>query len=267
MPTNLCLYHHFFKSLHHFSQLILFLNFIVSNQLLPRTHFSLWILHPQKKMFLMWSAHQRKAVRLRPIFRQSLMRHNYQEQLQGRQLASPPSPRWRQNLSQSIRIQMNPQFHTGLATNIQLCHPDSMISTCCPTTHLLCFDQTKNTAPITGAVWPVSNRYAPIYFEYHWRLGDTAHNHQRQYFFARMSQHGSIGMFLLVKFLTPMSPDKYLWLQARPPHRRLHDDKRRGWGWGCHFLKKNDCRSTPAGHAASPYQHERHPNAQKKLKH
>ena len=34
-----------------------------------------------------------------------------------------------------------------------------------------------------------------------------------------------------------MSPDKYLSLRARPPHHRLHHDKRGSWALGCLFLK------------------------------
>ena len=33
------------------------------------------------------------------------------------------------------------------------------------------------------------------------------------------------------------------------------------------IVMMHDCRSTPARHAANPYRKERHPNAQKKLKH
>ena len=42
--------------------------------------------------------------------------------------------------------------------------------------------------------------------------------------------------------------------------------KRRLRAWGCLFLKKGECRSTPARHAANPSHKQRHPNAQKKLK-
>ena len=152
MPTNFSLYHHFFKYLHRSQQLILFLNFFVSNLLLRWTHFSLWILHPQDQMFFKWSAHQRKKVQLGPIPPQSLIQHSYQEQWQGRQSPSAALRRWNERSSKSIRIPMNPQFHMGLATNIQLWHPAWMISTYRPT-HSMCwllwpwFDQTKKTAP------------------------------------------------------------------------------------------------------------------------
>ena len=46
------------------------------------------------------------------------------------------------------------------------------------------------------------------------------------HFILRMSQDGSIGIVVLVEPLTPMSQDKYRSHQARPPHRRLHDDKK-----------------------------------------
>ena len=45
------------------------------------------------------------------------------------------------------------------------------------------------------------------------------------YFVPKVCLDGSAGIFLLMKQLTPMSPDKYLSFRARPPHRRLHHDK------------------------------------------
>ena len=45
-------------------------------------------------------------------------------------------------------------------------------------------------------------------------------------FLPKVSLDGSAGIFLVMKHLAPMTPDKYLSLQARPPHRRLHHDKR-----------------------------------------
>ena len=72
------------------------------------------------------------------------------------------------------------------------------------------------------------------------------------HFFPRMSQDGSTGIFLLKKPLTPMSPYKNLLFQARPLHRRPHEDKRESLTWGCLFLKMGECRSTPARHAADP---------------
>ena len=45
-------------------------------------------------------------------------------------------------------------------------------------------------------------------------------------FFPRMSLDGSIGIFLLTKHSTPLTPDNYLLLRTRPPHRRLHHNKR-----------------------------------------
>ena len=44
-------------------------------------------------------------------------------------------------------------------------------------------------------------------------------------------------------------------------------DKRENRAWGWLFLKRRECRSTPARHAANLYQRERHPDAQEKLKH
>ena len=48
-----------------------------------------------------------------------------------------------------------------------------------------------------------------------------------------------------------------------PPPRR----QKRKLSIGMSFPKKGECRSTPARHAADPYQQERHPDAQEKLKH
>ena len=75
----------------------------------------------------MWSAHQRKEVRLGSMLQQSSIQHNYQEQSQRRQLPSSLSPRWSHKLSQLTRILTNPQFQMGLAVNIWSCHPAPMI--------------------------------------------------------------------------------------------------------------------------------------------
>ena len=37
------------------------------------------------------------------------------------------------------------------------------------------------SAQNNGALWSVSNLYAPNEFEHHWKLGDAAHNHKWQY--------------------------------------------------------------------------------------
>ena len=76
----------------------------------------------------------------------------------------------------------------------------------------------------------------------------------------------AFGTQRLTKHLTPLSRDQHRLPQAHPPHRPLHHDKREVWALGCLFLKSGECRSTPARHAASPLQQERHPNAQGKLK-
>ena len=48
-----------------------------------------------------------------------------------------------------------------------------------------------------------------------------------------------------------------------PPPRK----QKRKLSIGMFFPKKGECRSTPARHAANPYQPKRHPDAQEKLKH
>ena len=126
-------------------------------------HFSLWILHLQNQTTFKWSAHQGKVVRLGTILRRSSTQHKYQEEWHGRQLLSPPSPRWSNRLSQSIRIPMNPQIHMGLAVNIQSCRSASMISTFRPTHSMRWllwpwFEQRKNTAqsPEPSILSPIS---------------------------------------------------------------------------------------------------------------
>ena len=110
------------------------------------THLSLWILHQQNQMFSMWSAHQKKVVRLRTILRPSSIYHSYQGQWQGTQLLSPP-----------------------------------MISTCRPA-NSVCWLLSRDSSirivqpPISGAIYPVSNFDARNECEYHWRLWDNAHN-------------------------------------------------------------------------------------------
>ena len=43
--------------------------------------------------------------------------------------------------------------------------------------------------------------------------------------------------------------------------------QKRKLSMGCLFPKRGECRNLPAGHAVSPYQLKRHPNAQERLKH
>ena len=212
--------------------------------MLQWTLFSPCNFHKQNQMFFMWSAYQWKEVRLGPILQQSSIRHNYQEQWQGRQLPSPPSPWWSHKLSQSIGILRNPQVHVGLPTNIQLGHWASKISTCRPTFSMCCllwawFDQTKDTAPIYRSRLSCLQYLRPQWFWVPLKAG-----RQRTqppitiHFVPSMSQGGSIGIVLLVKLLTPMSPEMYLLLQSPPPHHCLHDNQRGSWAWGCVFPKR-----------------------------
>ena len=128
---------------------------------------------------------------------------------------------------------MNPRFHTGSAGNIQLCHPASMISTCRPT-HSMCwlrrpwFDKTKSTAPNHRSCICRLQSLRP-----QWIWVPLNAGRQRTQppmtipFIPRMSQDGSIGI-VLHNYLSP---------QARPPHRRLHDDKRGNSALGMSFLQ------------------------------
>ena len=61
----------------------------------------------------------------------------------------------------------------------------------------------------------------------------------------------SIGIFLQATPLTQMSQEMCLSRRARPPHRRLHKDKKGSVRMS--FLKRVECCSTPARHAASAY--------------
>ena len=45
------------------------------------------------------------------------------------------------------------------------------------------------------------------------------------------------GIFLQTRHLNRMNPDESIPLEAHPPHRRLHRDKREDWAWRCLFLK------------------------------
>ena len=220
----------------------------------------------------MWSAHRKKVARLAIILQPSSIQHNYQGQCQGKQLLSPPSPHWSHILSQWIRTPLKPKFHVGLAVNIQLCHPASMISTCRPTQSMgrLLWpwsERMNNTAP--------NHRSHPFRVQFRrrqwlWVPLKAGRQHTQQPTMPRsiltMSPKESIGIFLQATPLTPKRQERYLSLPALPPHGRLHDDKKKA-EHGDVFPKEGECRSTPARHAASPYQPKRHPNAQKKLKH
>ena len=220
----------------------------------------------------MWRAHQRNAVRLGRILRQSSIGHNYQEQWHDRQLPPPPSPRWSHKLSQMIRILINPRFHTGSAVNIQLCHSASMISICHPT-HSMCWlirpwsNQTKSTAPNDRSHLSRSNLYAPRNLSaiegwettYTTTVDNTIYSEdepRRVYWDDSSSE--TLGSNEPRQVFFASSPS------STPPPPR---GQKESWAWGCFFTKWGDCRSTPARHAASPYQPKRHPDAQEKLKH
>ena len=80
----------------------------------------------------------------------------------------------------------------------------------------------------------------------------------------KTSLDGCTGTFLLTRHSNQMNPDESLLLEAHPPHHRLHRDKREDWARRCLFVKRGECRSTSARHAAKPFQPERQPNAQGK---
>ena len=58
-------------------------------------------------------------------------------------------------------------------------------------------------------------------------------------FILSVSLDGSIGIFLLMKHLTPMSPDKIPLHRALPLHCRPHEDKK-NWVWGSLLLKRGN---------------------------
>ena len=81
-----------------------------------------------------------------------------------------------------------------------------------------------------------------------------------------MSPGGSTGIFRRATPSTPMSQEMCLSPRALPPLHRFHEDKKKH-SIGMSFSKKWESCSTPARHAANPYQSERHADAQEKLKH
>ena len=191
----------------------------------------------------MWSAPQKKVIRLEISLRPCSIQHNYQGQWLGRQLLSHTSPRWIHRSSQLIRIPMNPQFHMGLAVNIQLCLPTSVISTCLPT-HLMFwllwprFERMKSTAP--------NHRSHPSCLQFRcpqwmWVPLKARRQHTQQrttlHFILTMSPDESIRIFLQPTPLTPMSQETYLSLRALPPHHHLHEDKKGSWAWESLFPK------------------------------
>ena len=181
-------------------------------------------------MFSIWSGHQKKVVRLGITHRPSSIQHNCQEQWQGRRLQTPPSLRWSHRLSQLNRILMKPQFHMGLAVNIQLRHPASMISTCRPTPSIcwllwLWFEQTKSTAP--------NDQSQFLRPQWMWVPLKARRQRTQQrmmlHFILRMSPDESIGIFLPAKLLSPMRRDMHLSFRALPAHRRVQEDKTGSW--------------------------------------
>ena len=188
----------------------------------------------------MCSAHQSRVVRLGIILRPSSIQHNYQEQWQGRRLLSHLSLRWSHKLSQLTRIPMKPQFHMGLAVNIQSCHPAYMISTCHPT-HSMCwllwpwFKQTKSTAPNHRSPLSRLQFWRPQWMRVPLKAGRqrtiTTEPRITIHFILTTSPEESIGIFLRATPLTPMSQEIYLSLRALPPHRRVHEDKKGTWAW------------------------------------
>ena len=74
------------------------------------------------------------------------------------------------------------------------------------------------------------------------------------HFIQRTSLDEPTGIFLPRPHLTPMSTDQYLSFRDRPPDRRLHDNKRESWAWGCLFLKGGSIAARLPSNAASSYQ-------------
>ena len=120
-----------------------------------------------------------------------------------------------------------------------------MTLTCRPTLSMcwrlwLWFGRTKKTAPNHRSHLI---RVQSLRLQWTWApLKAGRHHIQLQttipFIRLRVSFDGSTGTFRLTKHLTPISPDTYRLLQARPPHRHLHHEKRENGAWGCLFLKK-----------------------------
>ena len=81
-----------------------------------------------------------------------------------------------------------------------------------------------------------------------------------------MSPDESTGINRQTTPSTPMSQEMCLWLRALPQLLRLHEDKNKTEHRE-EFSQKRGVSSTPVRHAADPYQRQRHPDAQEKLKH
>ena len=152
----------------------------------------------------MWSAHQKKVVRLRIIVRPSSIYHSYQGQWQGRQLLSPP-----------------------------------MIPTCRPA-HSMCWllwpwvEHTKCTAPNQRRHLSRLQFRRP---QWMWvplkAVRQRTQQRMMPYFILMMNPDEFIGIFLRATPLTPLGQEMSLSLRALPPHRRLREDKKWSWAWEC----------------------------------
>ena len=159
----------------------------------------------------------------------------------------------------------------GLAVNTRLCHPASMTSTRRPTPSMRWLplpwsEGMQNTASNRRSHPPCLQFRRPNECEYPWRLGDNTHNTWPCHIlYRRWAQTKVLGYFAkrhlrlqwAKKVSVASSPS------STPPPPRSQKKKlsiRKS------FPKKRECRSTPARHAANPYQPKRHPDAREKLK-
>ena len=118
-------------------------------------------------MLFMWSDDRKKVALSGTISRQSSILRGYQELWQGRQSQSPPSP-----------LRNHEVWRYNCATQPQWSQPAAQPIHC---VGYYSRDRSGWTIqpPITGAIHPVSIFDAPNESEYHWRLGDNAHNNGR----------------------------------------------------------------------------------------
>ena len=107
-------------------------------------------------------------------------------------------------------------------------------------------------SPDTSDLSPISTPPMNLSSIQGWETSHTTTD-DNTFFRLKTSRDGSTGTFLLTRHLAQMNPDESLPLRAHPPHRRLHRDRREDWAWGCLFLKKGECWSTSARHAANPF--------------
>ena len=214
-------------------------------------------------MFSMWSAHQNSVVRLGLILRPSSIQHSYQEQWQRRspQTATIDSDSNEPTIPHGFGSQ-HPIVPPKLNYLNLLLNPFNVLATMAV---IRPHEENSPQSPEPSIPFPTSTPPMNVSTKEAWDTTHTTTNDATFYtddgprrVYWDISSDGNFDTIEPRHVSIASSPSSTL-----PPPRQ----QKKKLSIGMSFPEKGECRSTPAMHAANPYQPKRHPNAQGKLKH